>query len=290
MVSACYAGAMTFQAKLEAAAARNGSLLCIGLDSDPLRMPVADSAAFNRAIIEATADLVCAYKPNAAFYEAQGLDGWRALQDTMQAVPPDIPVILDAKRGDVPSTARAYATACFDVLGADAVTVNPYLGADAVQPFLERPDRTALVLCRTSNPGAPTIQDLAVEGEPLYLKVAALVDAWSRPHRNAGLVVGATYPAELVTVRQRCPDLPILLPGIGAQSGALEAAVAAGVDAGGGGLIVSASRSVLYALTDTSAALDRFAAAARAAAKRLRAAINAARPGTAPAQRISTQA
>ena len=263
---------MPFGEKLRAAAQRNGSLLCVGLDPQPQRLPVADSQQFLRTIIEATADLVCAFKPQLAFFEAEGLAGWRTLRAVLEAVPADIPIILDAKRGDVPHVAAAYAHACFDVLGADAVTVNPYLGGDSLRPFLDRPDHGAFVLCRTSNPGALDLQDLLVDGEPLYLRVADLARQWGAPHGNAGLVVGATYPRELAAVRARCPDLPILLPGIGAQGGDLEAALQAGLDAEGGGLVVSASRSVLYA----SAGAD-FAAAARAEAQRLRDAINAVR-------------
>ncbi len=263
---------MTFREKLEAAAARNHSLLCVGLDPQRDRLPIEDVVAFTRAIIEATSDLVCAYKPQVAFFEAEGVEGWRALKATIEAVPDDIPVILDAKRGDVAHTAEAYATACFDVLGADAVTVSPYLGGDSVRPFLARPDRAAIVLCRTSNPGAPELQDVLVDGEPLYLRVADLVQEWSAPHGNAGLVVGATYPGELEAVRARCPELPILLPGIGAQGGDLEASVQAGLDAEGGGIMVSASRSVIFASSGGD-----FAAAARAEAERLRAAIEAAR-------------
>ena len=264
---------MSFRTKLDAAVRRNDSLLCIGLDPQPERLPIDDVLAFNRAIIEATADLVCAFKPQSAFYEAIGTTGWQVLRETIAAVPNDVPVILDGKRGDVAHTAEAYAVAAFDALGADAATVNPYLGADAVAPFLSRPDRAAFVICRTSNPGAPEIQDQQVNGAPLYLHVADRVRAWGEAHHdNAGLVVGATYPGELAAVRRRCPDLPILLPGIGAQGGDLEASVSAGLDSAGLGLLVSASRSVLYA----SAAED-FAQAARAEAARLRDAINVVR-------------
>ena len=264
---------MSFQEKFASASTRNQSMLCVGLDPQPDRLPISDVRAFCRAIIHATEDLVCAYKPQAAFFEALGPDGWQILQDVIADVPAEIPVLLDAKRGDVPHTAQAYADACFDVLGADAVTVNPYLGADAVHPFLARPDRTAFILCRTSNAGAPDIQDLLVDGEPLYLRVAALAREWSAPHNNAGLVVGATYPSELAAVRKRCPRMPLLLPGVGAQQGDLRAAVQAGLDADGGGILVGASRSVLYASSGSD-----FAGAARAEAQRLRDAINAACP------------
>ena len=262
---------MTFREKLRAAAARNHSLLCVGLDPQPSQIPIADVTAFHRAIIDATADLVCAYKPNSAFYEALGLDGWRTLADTVAAVPDGIPVILDGKRGDIGHSAAAYAVACFDVIGADAVTVSPYMGGDSLRPFFDRAEKTTFVLCRTSNPGAADLQDRATQGEPLYLRVASLAREWGRPHENAGLVVGASDVEALAAVRRRCPDLLILLPGIGAQGGDLAAAVAAGLDAEGGGLLVNASRSVLYASSGPD-----FAAAARSEAQRLRDAINAA--------------
>ena len=263
---------MFFREKLRDAVARNESLLCVGLDPQPSRMPVDDVLTFTRAIIEATSDLVCAFKPQSAFFEAQGRAGWDALKATIEAVPDDVSVVLDVKRGDIASTAEAYATACFDVMGADAVTLNPYLGRDAVAPFLARAEKGAFILCRTSNPGGADLQSLDVGGEPLYLRVASLVGEWGAEHGNAGLVVGATYPEELAAVRARCPSLPILLPGIGAQGGDLEASVAAGIDGQGGGLLVSASRSVIYASEG-----EDFAQAARAEAERLRDAINAAR-------------
>ena len=263
----------TFAEKLAAAAERNRSWLCVGLDPQPGRTPLDEIVPFTRAIIDATSDLVCAFKPQAAFFEAHGRAGWDALAATIAAVPDHVPVILDAKRGDIAHSAEAYATACFDALGADAVTVNPYLGRDAVAPFLARPDKGAFILCRTSNAGGADLQSLDVGGEPLFLRVASLVQEWSAEHHNAGLVVGATYPRELAAVRDRAPGLPILLPGIGAQGGDLEASVRAG---GGGGLLVSASRSVIYAADGPG-----FATAARAEAERLRAAINGA-IGSAP--------
>lgn len=271
---------MNFRDKLQAAADRNDSLLCVGLDPRAGQVPTGDVLTFCREIIAATRDLVCAYKPQSAFFEALGVDGWRILRDVIAAVPDGIPVLLDVKRGDVASTAEAYATACYDVLGADAVTVNPYLGGDSVAPFLTRPEKTAFIVCRTSNPGAGDVQDLAVPGaggeQPLYLRVADLAREWGAAHGNAGLVVGATYPGELRLVRDRCPDLPILLPGIGAQGGDLEASVQAGVDQDGGGLLVSASRSVIYASEGPD-----WAEAAHRAAARLRDQINAVRRGQA---------
>jgi len=273
---------MRFFDKLERAARKNGSLLCVGLDPDPALMPVDDAcppearvAAFNRAIIEATRDYVCAYKPNLAFYEALGEKGYAALRETLAAIPADIPVIGDAKRGDIGNTAKAYARALFDELGFDAATVNPYLGGDAVEPFLERQEKAAFILCRTSNPGARDLQDLAVtDGDgtrPLFEVVAEMAARWNT-RGNVGLVVGATYPDELRRVRQLCPDMTFLVPGVGAQGGDLAAVMANGLDAKGGGLIINVSRQVLYA----SKGAD-FAQAAGEAARRLRDDIEAAR-------------
>ena len=264
---------MPFFQRLAAACSRNQSYLCIGLDPDPARLPVPDVLTFLRTVIDATADLACAYKPNAAFFEALGPGGWEVLVRTVEAVPDGVPVILDGKRGDIGSTAAAYARAAFDVAGADAVTANPYLGGDALAPFLEREDRGVYVLCRTSNPGARDLQDLAVQGEdggtrPLYLAVAERARRWNR-HGNVGLVVGATYPEEMQAVRRACPDLPFLVPGVGAQGGDLAAAVRAALDAGGGGFVIAASRQVLYAGDGRE-----FAAAARRAAQELRDAVN----------------
>ena len=255
------------------------SLICVGLDPQPSRTAAEEILGFNTRVIEATADLACAYKPQSAFYEAAGEIGWRALRETIAAIrrlAPHAFVILDAKRNDIGNTAEAYAQAAFDWFGADALTINPYLGGDAVAPFLARPDRGAFVLCRTSNPGAGDLQSLQVdEGEPLYLSVASQARDWAAVnHDNLGLVVGATWPDELSRIRARCPELPILLPGIGAQGGDLEASVGAGVDANGRGLLVSASRSVIYAGDEEDI---------RAAAEELRAAANVANRGrTAP--------
>ena len=275
---------MTYRQKLEAAWERSGSLLCIGLDPDPALMAIDDVAEFNTAIIEATSDLVCAYKPNAAFYEAMGPErGYAALRRTLAAIPPHVITLADAKRGDVEHTARAYAKAFYDDLGFDAVTVNPYLGRDSVEPWIEREDRGAFIVCRTSNPGAPDLQDLQVQSaagvEPLYETVARRALSWEC-HGNVGLVVGATYPAEMQHLRRLCPDIPFLVPGIGAQQGSLADAVRAGIDARGRGLLISASRGVTYA----SKGAD-FATAARAAALRLRDEINREREAIAAAAR-----
>lgn len=260
---------MSFRHKLARAADTNRSLLCVGLDPDPARLPSDDIVGFLCAVIDATSDLVCAYKPNLAFYEQLGEAGYAALRAVLRHIPNDIPVIADAKRGDVPHTSEAYARALFDELGFDAATVNPYLGADAVAPFLERADKTALVLCRTSNPGARDLQDLPVGegGRPLYEAVAELANGWNAKG-NVGLVVGATYPEEMRRVREICPDLPFLVPGIGAQAGDLERMLDAGLDAAGAGLIINASRSVLYASSGPD-----FAEAARREAEALRNAI-----------------
>jgi orotidine-5'-phosphate decarboxylase len=265
---------LTFREKLEAAWQRSGSLLCVGLDPDPALMPVDDIVAFNHAIIEATADLVCAFKPNVAFYEALGPErGYAALVRTLEAIPPHVITLADAKRGDVTNTARAYVRAVFDVLGFDACTVNPYVGGDATEPWLERPEHGAFILCRTSNPGAADLQDLPVRTEagemPLYEAVAERTKAWDR-HRNAGLVVGATYPQEMARIRARCPEVPFLVPGVGAQQGALAESVRAGMDARGTGMLINASRAVLYASRDRR----DFAGAARRAAQALRDEIN----------------
>jgi orotidine-5'-phosphate decarboxylase len=260
---------MGFFDKLERAARDNGSLLCIGLDPDHALMAVSDVAAFNKAIIEVTADLVCAYKPNLAFYEALGERGLTALHATLAAVPPNIPVIGDGKRNDIGNTARAYAHALFDHWRFDAVTVNPYLGGDAVEPFLERPGKGAFILCRTSNPGARDFQDLPVTvagstPRPLFEVVAETAQRWNS-RGNIGLVVGATYPEELRRVREICPDMTFLVPGVGAQGGDVAAVVRNGLDSTGGGLIINVSRQVLYASKG-----DDFEQAARQAALELR--------------------
>ena len=242
----------SFRAKYEAAAAAHDSLLCVGLDPDPARIPEGVSTrAFLESIVEATADLVCCYKPNAAFFEAQGTAGFEELRSLIAGIPADIPVLLDAKRGDVGHTATMYARAVFEQLGAGAVTVSPYLGGDAVEPFLEYEDRHSFVLCRTSNPGAGDFQDLEVPtadggSRPLYLEVAEHARAWNT-RGNVGLVVGATYPEESRRIREACPDMLILMPGVGAQAAEIEAAVRSATDAEGGGVLVNASRSVLYA-------------------------------------------
>ncbi|MBM4443727.1 MAG: orotidine-5'-phosphate decarboxylase [Chloroflexi bacterium] len=265
---------MDFAQKLLQASTRNKSLLCLGLDPDPELMPEAGVIEFNRAIIDATADLVCAYKPNLAFYEALGSAGLAALQETVKHIPEGIPVIGDAKRGDVGHTARAYARALFEVLGFDAVTVSPYLGHDSIEPFTRYADRAVFVLCRTSNPGAGDFQDALCsdaqgsDGQPLYRLVASRAQEWNT-RGNVGLVVGATYPRELSEIRQLCPQMDLLIPGIGAQGGDLEWAVRHGTDGQGRRAIFASSRQILYASRGSD-----YARAARESADGLRRQIN----------------
>ena len=262
---------MRFIEKLLNASRKNESWLCIGLDPDPELMPEADILQFNKAVIEATSDLVCAYKPNLAFYEALGAEGPATLEKTVRHVPDHVPVIGDAKRGDIGSTARAYARALFSVLGFDAVTVNPYLGHDSLEPFISYRDKGVFILCRTSNKGATDFQDLITGGLPLYEAVARKAVEWNT-HGNVGLVVGATYPEQLKRVRSICPEMPVLIPGIGAQGGDLASAVSYGVDAQGEKAIINVSRQILYA----SKGKD-FAQAARSIADKIRHQINAYR-------------
>ena len=268
----------SFVEKLKKTSQKNQSLLCVGLDPDPSKMPVDDVFEFNRGIIEVTKDLVCAYKPNVAFYEALGEQGHEALKRTIEFISDlaeDIPVIGDSKRGDVEPTSRFHASAMFKFWEFDAATVNPYGGRDAVQPFLDYTDKGVFVWCRSSNRGAREFQDLIVEpqnGEqprPLYEWVAIRASTWNESG-NVGLVVGATYPEELRRVRELCPGMPILIPGVGAQLGALEASVANGVEAPGFNAIFNVSRSILYA----SNRAEDFAEAARREAEALRARIN----------------
>ena len=265
----------SFLEKLGGACRAKRSLLCVGLDPDPSRMPVADVYEFNRAIVDATVDLVCAYKPNLAFYEALGLDGLKALERTLQhirSVSGDVLVIGDGKRGDIESSSAAYAAALFERWGFDATTVNAYGGRDSVEPFLAYGDRGVFIWCRSSNPGAKDFQDLEMaEGlisTPLYQRMAQMYQGWNSKD-NIGLVVGATYPQELKALRDLCPDMPFLIPGVGAQAGDLKAALLAGVDRHGRRAIINSSRGVIYASKGPD-----FAWAAREKAQELRDAIN----------------
>lgn len=272
-----------FNEKLRAAADRADSLVCVGLDPDLSKFPASlkhlsrgkQVEAFNRAIIEATSDLVCAYKPNFAFYLQFGIEGLEALVATRQAIPADIPVLLDCKVGDIDSTATAYARGFFEEWDFDAITVSPYLGEDSLAPFLKYADRGVISICKTSNAGSGDLQDmnLAATGAPLFEEVARKAVSWDERYPAAvGLVVGATYPEQLARVRAIAGDLPILLPGVGAQSGDVETAVRNGVDSRGGGLMASSSRGITYVSQG-----DDFADAARATTLALRDATNSAR-------------
>ena len=258
---------MSFYAKLEAAARRNNTLLCVGMDPTPEACPTRFHTAssrmaapydallrWNRAVIGATSDLVCCYKPNIAFYEALGLAGLTLLRETIAAIPADIPVLLDAKRGDIGSSAAAYARAYFDELGADAVTLSPYLGEDSIAPFAAYEGKGLFVLCHTSNPSAGTFQKLSVSAErPLFVEVAKEAVRWSPA---VGLVIGATYPQTLADARTVAPEAWLLTPGIGAQGGDLEETLAAGLRGDGLGLLISATRSIIQAEDPRRAAAD----------------------------------
>ena len=270
---------MTFIEKLRAAWRNNRSLVCVGLDPDRSKLPQALRGeahpifAFNRAIIDATCDAVCAYKPQAAFYAGQDADDELLMTLVyLQQRCPEIPVILDVKRGDIGSTASMYAREAFDRYGADAVTVNPYMGTDTLKPFLDRADKGVFILCRTSNPSGAELQSLDCGGQPLYERVAMLArDRWNA-NGNAGLVVGATCPEELARVRAICPEMPFLVPGVGAQGGDVAAVLRVGQAASGDGLVINSSRGIIYAASD-----DAFAAAAGRAARALRDQINTCR-------------
>jgi len=264
---------MGFFEKLANAIHKNQSLLCVGLDPEPERLPDKVSVfQFNQAIIDATANLVCAYKLNLAFYEALGNDGLDALKRTVEYVPPGIPVIGDAKRGDIGNTAKAYAKAMFAYFNFDATTVNPYLGFDSIDPFIQYQDKGVFILCRTSNASAIDFQSLQCQTEHGYRQlfeiIAVKASEWN-VHRNIGLVVGATYPEELKLIRRRYPDMPLLIPGIGAQGGDLALTVRYGVDARRERTIINSSRQIIYAARGKD-----FAPAANRAAAELREQIN----------------
>ena len=267
---------MTFIESLSAAWAKNNSLLCVGLDPDPAKFPAhlkgKPDAIFEfcKSIADATADLACCFKPQIAYFAANRAED--QLQDLIahiHAKHPGIPVILDAKRGDIGSTAEQYAVEAFERYGADAVTVNPYMGHDSVEPYLAYPDKGVILLCRTSNPGGSDLQFLDVNGEKLYERVARLAANEWNSTGQIGLVVGATFPAEIARVRAIVGDMPLLVPGIGAQGGDIEATVSAGKTGHATGLMINSSRAILYAGKD-----EGFAAAARQVAQETRDAIN----------------
>lgn len=269
---------MNFIDKLNAAWSRNDSLLCVGLDPDVERFPAHLRAhpdgivEFCTAIVDATADLVCAFKPQIAYFAALGAEAQlEAICRHVRERYPHIPLILDAKRGDIGATAHQYAREAFDRYGADAVTVNPYMGFDSVEPYLAWADRGVIVLCRTSNAGGSDLQFLDVGGQPLYQHVARLVAQQWNKNGQCALVVGATFPDELAQVRAIVGDMPLLVPGIGAQGGDIEATVKAGRTAAGTGMMINSSRAILYAQPQGG---EDFAAAARRVALETRDAIN----------------
>jgi len=248
----------TFASLLQHRVKESSSLLCVGLDPHlpDLKAPTADAAAeFCRALIQQTAPHAAAFKPNAAFFEVFGEPGWKVLRETIAAIREEssrigsrIPVILDAKRGDIASTAEAYARSAFETLDADAITLSPYLGGDSITPFIDHAERGAFILCKTSNAGSGDLQDMEVRANggpsiPLYLHVAQLAHGWNE-RDNVGLVVGATYPEVLARVRATAPNLWFLVPGVGAQGGDLEAALRAGLRADGSGMLINVSRGI----------------------------------------------
>jgi len=271
---------VSFTNKLNAAWKSSNSLVCVGLDPEPKKFPDRFRDApggifeFNKAIVDATRDLVCAYKPQFAHYAAHGAENQlEHTIDYIKATAPHAIVILDSKRGDIGSTAEQYAQEAFERYGADAVTVNPYLGRDSVEPFLKHADKGVIIFCRTSNPGAKDLQDLNVgPGKKLYQHVAQVVAKEWNTAGNCMIVVGATYPEELADIRKHTGDLPFLVPGVGAQGGDVAKVMAAGKTAAGTGLVISSSRAILYASSG-----DDFAEAARKAALELRDSINAHR-------------
>lgn len=277
----------TFAERIEHRTLQTNSLVCVGLDPVLDRLPdhvarsVDSVVHMCQAIIEATHPYVAAFKPNLAFFTALGRPGLNALWAVRHSIPPSVPVILDCKVGDVSETAKAYAHGWFNEFGFDAITVSPYLGEDAVTPFLDYADKGVIILCKTSNSGSGDLQDLPLaSGEPLYLTVAEKCHDWDARHpASVGLVVGATYPEQLQTVRQRVGNQVILLPGLGAQGGQVEASVKAGVNADGGGLLCSSSRAIMFA----SSGRD-FDVAAHEAVERMRNQINDVRMGITPAR------
>lgn len=269
---------MDFLAKLDAAVSKNNSLLCIGLDPkaellpDHLKSDLQAYLSFNKAIIDATSDLVCAYKPNSAFYEARGAAGIEELKQTCDYIKSksEVPIILDFKRGDIGSTNDEYAKFAFDYLGVDAITIQPYMGREAVQPFLDHKDKGIIILARTSNPGSGELQDLGVDGTKLYLKlVDSILKSWNA-NGNCLVVVGATYPDELAEVRRAAGnEIVILVPGVGAQGGDVESTVKAGINSNGRGIIVNSARDIIYASSG-----EDFAEAAKNRATQIRDEIN----------------
>ncbi len=246
---------MNFQTQLQNAIQKNNSLLCVGLDPDPEKTP--EQFEFNKTIIDQTANIVCCYKPQIAFYGAAGQKGNQDLKKTIDYIHhnyPDIPVLLDAKRGDVGNTTEMYAKEIFNVFDADAVTVSPYCGLDAVEPFAKREDKGVFVICRTSNPSAVDFQDLKIGETALYVEIAKKIVKWSEKYPNIYLEIGATWPGEVGTLRKLAPEMPFLIAGIGAQGGDLEGTLKNGLTKRGDGLIISSSRGIIYAQNPKEAA------------------------------------
>lgn len=267
---------MRFLDRVQSAMEKNNSLVCVGLDPSPERFPESVKGKeqaifeFNKAIIDATHDVVCAYKPQAAYYHAHNAEDQLAMTiDYIRSTYPEIPVILDAKRGDIGSTASQYAIEAFERYKADAVTVNPYMGIDTIEPFTRYTEKGVVVLCRTSNPGAAAVQDLMVGEEKLYEVMARMCQNHWNKNDNIMLVAGATNPAELARIREITGDMTFLVPGLGAQGGDVEATVKAGLNSKGKGIIVNSSRGIIFASNG-----DDFAEAARNAAIELRDEVN----------------
>jgi orotidine-5'-phosphate decarboxylase len=271
---------VSFTEKLSAAWRERNSLLCVGLDPDSSKFPISlrdqpDAIfTFCKSIVDATADAACCFKPQIAYFAAlRAEDQLEALCTYIRTQYPALPLVLDAKRGDIGATAEQYAREAFERYNADAVTVNPYMGSDSIAPYLEWQDRGVIVLCRTSNPGGSDLQFMQVDGQPLYQHVARLVaDKWNR-NGQCGLVVGATFPDELAQVRAIVGDMPLLVPGIGAQGGDIAATVAAGRDSHGAGMMINSSRAILYA-QPLPGSNETFVEAARRVACETRDAIN----------------
>ena len=252
---------MLFQEKLAAIQQQKNSVLCVGLDPDPARLPVsllpdeslpARVLAFNRAIIAATAPYACAFKINFAFYEAMGSAGWTVLEETAALLPEDVVSIADAKRGDIGNSTKFYARSVYETLGFDSCTVAPYMGQDSYVPFLEYEDKMTFILARTSNPGAADLQEQNVDGAPLYKLLTSQIAALPPTLRQAaGLVVGATSPTALAAIRSQVPGMPFLIPGVGAQGGDAQAVMEASYDAPGA-VLINSSRGIIYAGNDAN--------------------------------------
>lgn len=278
---------MSADKKLRKVQQAHKSVLCLGLDLDPKKMPQDYSGnlkgmfEFAHRVIDATSDLVCAYKPNLAFYEHHGPDGLALLKLIRDRIPEDIPVILDGKRGDIGNSSAHYAAALFEDLGADWITINPYMGYDSMRPFLERKDKGSFVLCLTSNAGSRDFQLLEVEGRPLYKIVAEKINYWNKDG-NCGLVVGATHSEQLTELREIAGDMPLLIPGVGAQGGSLEKAVLGGTANFTKPAVINVSRSVLYASNDKD-----FAQRARQELQKLNSVVNSVRGEAAKNQQQS---